>query len=326
MDLKNQKAIRAKIQENLTKLHKKLVEVEIPLEILEEKKESLEIKYREFSKLREEIENVDSQEEEKNEFIEEKFIMVFRLIKNQLLYEKEKEDTKMNVPCTRGCTQVKKRIQTELFRIEKYTGAGDPKIWIELLEKEYDRLGVTENEEKIEILNLFLEGTPREWYSSVLIKHGGYEGKWQEWKDKFTISFEKKGWGIVKNALEYRYLAGSLQEYAIKKQRLLLEMRPSMDEGTLIDLIIAGLPNSIKNSIDRGCLNNTTEVFNHLNRYEHLINKREFKNTRTEKSPCQNCIKLNKGYRYHEEYLCRFKNEQRNNYIKHNNQKNESHH
>lgn len=43
----------------------------------------------------------------------------------------------------------------------------------------------------------------------------------------------------------------------MRKEKLLLEMRGSMDSGTLIDLIGAGLPEFVLNKIDREILKDT---------------------------------------------------------------------
>jgi len=38
-------------------------------------------------------------------------------------------------------------------------------------------------------------------------------------------------------------MEGSLVDYAVKKERLVLEIRKTIDLGTLIDIIAVGLPN-----------------------------------------------------------------------------------
>ncbi|CAB3247032.1 unnamed protein product [Arctia plantaginis] len=52
-------------------------------------------------------------------------------------------------------------------------------------------------------------------------------------------------------------------------------MRTSIDTGTLIDLIASGLPEFILNRIDREILKETTDLFNEVSKYEHMIKERK---------------------------------------------------
>lgn len=109
-------------------------------------------------------------------------------------------------------------------------------------------------------------------------------------------------------------------------------MRRTIDTGTLIDLIAAGLPDYILNEIDREAIKDTEKLFNEVSKYEHIVNKKTFvpkkkfgyykafnNNRNEEKSPCKICEKLNKGTRYHPEATCWFKTkeDERKNNIKH---------
>jgi hypothetical protein len=46
----------------------------------------------------------------------------------------------------------------------------------------------------------------------------------------------------VRYAYNFRYISGSFVEYAIKKERLILEVRRKTSEETRINLIVIGLP------------------------------------------------------------------------------------
>lgn len=60
----------------------------------------------------------------------------------------------------------------EKFVLEKFSGKNtNAAQWIESLEKECDRLNISHDENKIEILRFFLEKAGLDWYSSMLIKH-----------------------------------------------------------------------------------------------------------------------------------------------------------
>lgn len=49
-------------------------------------------------------------------------------------------------------------------------------------------------------------------------------------------------------------------EYAMKKERLLLENKKTIDKGTLIDLIATGLPSYVTNELDRELLEKTEDL------------------------------------------------------------------
>lgn len=105
----------------------------------------------------------------------------------------------------------------------------------------------------------------------------------------------------------------------MKKERLLLENIKTIDKGTLIDLIAAGLPSSVTNELDRELLKETEDLYSELGKLQHLISKKKFdgrgqvqyKNNytkeKTEKKPCKICDSKNKGIRYHPETTCWFK-------------------
>jgi len=94
-------------------------------------------------------------------------------------------------------------------------------------------------------------------------------------------------------------------------------MRNSIDSGTLIDLIAAGLPQVIINKIDRETLKDTTDLYNEISKYKHIINKKKVftrkndtintKENNEEHKPCKNCEKLGNTNRYYPEEKCWYK-------------------
>lgn len=215
---------------------------------------------------------------------------------------------------------------SEKFVIEKFNSKNtNASQWMEMFEKECLRFDVTTDEKKIETLRLFMDKTCVDWYSSMIIKLT-IDSEWTTWKKKFCETFANKGWNPVTYALLFRYKDGSLLDYAMRKEKILLDMRRSIDTGTLVDLIASGLPEFILNRIDREILRDTVDLFNEVSKYEHMVNK---KNTvakkkpanvgsgKTEdKNPCKICEKLNKANRYHPEALCWFKTKDEEKYKK----------
>lgn len=197
------------------------------------------------------------------------------------------------------------------FVIDRFDGKNSSAYqWMELFEKECTRFDVAKEEEKIEILRLFLEKSCTDWYSSMMIKLG-LHSEWSEWRSSFLQTYSNKGWTTSKYALSYKYRTGSLLEYAVKKEKLLLEVRKSMDEGTLIDIIAASLPDFITDRINKEEIKHTSNLFNELGRLEHLVIKKKFiknkEDTKPIKEKCTICDKLKKGVRYHPEDSCWFK-------------------
>lgn len=191
---------------------------------------------------------------------------------------------------------------------------------MEEFEKECVRFDVLDDERKIETLKYLLEKPCLDWYSSMLIKFTT-NSDWRMWKENFCNTFEKRGWSQIKYAFTYKYQAGSLLEYATKKERLLLEINKSIDNNTLINLIVLGLPEHIMNRLDKESLTSTTHLFSELNKNEYLVNKQnqkvffaykpnfETKQTleKEQKHKCSICEKLKKGTRFHPESACWFK-------------------
>ena len=209
---------------------------------------------------------------------------------------------------------------SERFVIEKFDGNnGCADQWMEIFEKECARFNVIEDENKIEIFRLFLEKSCLDWYSSMMIRLT-LQSQWAEWKQNFCETYSNKGWSASRYALSFKYQA----EYAIKKERLLLGMRKSIDTGTLIDIIAAGLPNFITDKINKEEILEINNLFNEIGKLEYLVNKKKVPEKRYEKKlnmirkqKCSICEKLRKGVRYHPESSCWFKtrfeeNEDRN--------------
>ena len=60
----------------------------------------------------------------------------------------------------------------------------------------------------------------------------------------------------------------------MKKDRLILDINKSIDPKTLIDLIATGLPEFILNKINRDDLEDSTDLFNEIRKYEGIVYKK----------------------------------------------------
>ncbi|XP_013188531.1 uncharacterized protein LOC132901739 [Amyelois transitella] len=215
---------------------------------------------------------------------------------------------------------------SEMFVIDKFTQkTSSATQWMIIFETECARMGINDDTHKIQGLRLFLDDSCQDWYSSMLIKYT-LNSEWCIWKKNFCETYMNKGWTPVRYAFLFKYRQGSLLEYALKKERLLLETNKSIDKTTLINLIVTGLPNFIADEIDRSDIKETEQLFNSIRGLEHL-NKKKFVNKEVhvenkikEKSlkekPCKICEKEKKGIRYHSESVCWFRNKNDNQYKK----------
>lgn len=204
------------------------------------------------------------------------------------------------------------------FMIEKFTGRNSNAYqWIKDFNKECERFQINEDKKKIEILKNFLEYSSVDWYNCMLMKLT-MESEWNRWEKNFCETFANKGWSPIRYALAFKYQAGSLLEYALKKEKLLLEVRKLIDIGTLIDLIAFGLPNYVADKVDKETLQGTEDLYNEIGKLEYLAGKNKYdkksiiySDTKSkkieEKKPCQICVNEKKGKRYHLEENCWFK-------------------
>ena len=208
---------------------------------------------------------------------------------------------------------------SEKFVLEKFTrGTSSVTQWMVVFEAECTRIGIDEDIQKIQVFRLFLDDSCQDWYNSMLIKHT-IDSEWCIWKRKFCETYVDKSWTRIRYAFLFKYRQGSLLEYALKKERLLLEINKSIDNPTLINLIVIGLPNFIADQIDRNKLKETEDLFNSIRGSEYLINKKivekrgvdsdtKIKEKNLMDRPCRICEKEKKGARFHSESVCWFKN------------------
>lgn len=206
---------------------------------------------------------------------------------------------------------------SEKFLLQKFASkTTNVKQWIETFEKECKRFDIIEDDMMIEILRLFLDKSGTDWYYATIAKLEQINN-WKEWKDRMLETFADKGWNTWRYALSFRYKEGSLIDYAMRKERLLLEANKKIDSVTLTAIISAGLPEFIADKIDKDGVTDSTSLFNEIRKYENLVTKKSYiaakdgkpdlRKKNVEKKPCKTCENLNKGLRYHPEEKCWFK-------------------
>lgn len=138
-------------------------------------------------------------------------------------------------------------------------------VWIESFISECRRLEIPENR-FYEALRLFLEDSAADWYkgTNLLLQ----SESWQLWQKAFLEAFAPRGWSLSNTAFSYRWLAGSLSDYALRKFNLLASYNPKMDESTRIALIVHGLPLSVQEKIEPNEVDSTGMLFTKINALE----------------------------------------------------------
>lgn len=244
------------------------------------------------------------------EYIEKEVSHGERKEENTLLLKKIEElEEKLKVSNQINLNEIEKK-----FLLEKFEGNQDAKRWLEAFEKECDRYHVTSNELKIEILKLFISGNVKDWYQANVIKLKISD--WEKWKESFLLNFKRNNWVTIRTAFNFRYMKGSIMDYLIKKERLLLEADGKLPEMTRIYLIVYGLPIPLQEKLDREKILNMKDLIDELKKYDDTYKIKEEtrkkqidkitnnKSEEKEKKPCDICEKLGFKNRYHPTKKC----------------------
>ena len=211
------------------------------------------------------------------------------------------------------------------FSIEKYNGKQKAKDWLDNFEAECSRYNIVDPAQKVKCLKLFMEERAMDWYQGNKIKLS--QDSWTEWSESFVKVFSEKGWSKLRYAYGYKYLTGSMIEYALKKERMLLEIESTMSTPTRISLIVLGLPLGVQDKLDRELLLSTDDLVNKLGQFDFASktsraagagdekgSERKTPAKRgqeaekfIEKKPCHICESLNFPGRFHAPDKCRNK-------------------
>lgn len=219
----------------------------------------------------------------------------------------------------------KKHEAEKQFNLEKFNGKGDAAGWLDKFCSECDRFGLTNND-KVEVMRVFLTNSAVEWYLSN-VKKGIHD--WNILVQSFNSVFGIKNWAYVRYAVQYKYINGSLVDYLLTKQRLLLDMEKEMTNVSLINLMVIGLPLYIQNKLKKTDILTTDHLFQevanldivHITsrpRFKQQLNKTDdvnlnhnkqdiFSTRKVMKTPCSICKQLNYPNRFHPEIFCRNK-------------------
>lgn len=201
--------------------------------------------------------------------------------------------------------------------LDKFKGRNaNATSWINLLEAECSRLGISENRYS-EVLRLFIDGAASEWFNAT--RPNIPMVSWSSWKAAFIETFGNKGWSDVTYAYTYQYKGGPMLEYATKKLNLLVDADPDLPEICKVNHILVGLPHFVQNKLDRDEVRSVNKLISKISQLD--IPKSSpskpsssskqgtgtSKPSPSEYKPCSWCEKIGHPGRYHPESQCRTK-------------------
>jgi len=238
-------------------------------------------------------------------------------------------------------------IETKFILNRFKKGQYDSELWLRQFEDECHRFKVILDNHKVQALRYFVDGPARDWYESNL-KKIGLNTSWEVWKDSFLNVFVDKGWSIVRKAFNFKYLGGSIVDYALAKEKLCLEMEPKSTEISRVNQIVFGLPIEAQDRLDREEITTIDKLFSKLRRLEDTFIRQQKgiatnckpigiqnpqrklesqQKNESQRKPCPNCVAQGFPNRYHLLSECRNKNgkdhSSRSNMIKNSTSKNE---
>jgi len=214
-------------------------------------------------------------------------------------------DVSNTITQERSSRSLAKDIVLDKFNGENFKAS----TWLCMFMRECNRVGINQNK-YAETLRLFLEKSALDWFN-VSLKQNDLIDNWEIWNNSFIETFSVQSWADIAYAYEFKYLNGSLLEYALKKRSLLLEVNDCMTLNTQIDLIVIKMPKFVQNKLERKTLINMEDLMSKLKHFGNLnVESSEKKNEKFSKQtkPCTFCEKLGYKERYHPEQKCRLKN------------------
>lgn len=163
------------------------------------------------------------------------------------------------------------------FLIEKFSPKNrNVEAWCDLFEKESARFKLI-GQKQIEVLKSCLDPSMNDWFA-VNQRRLASEAHWSDWKLKLISTFGDNSWKPIRYAYTFKFLNGSLIDYAIKKEKMLLELDRDIPDLLILDLIVVGLPLHIQNTLNRHSVNSIEKLHNKLKKYDGEEKNFEFSN------------------------------------------------
>lgn len=153
------------------------------------------------------------------------------------------------------------------FLIEKFNPKNrNVEAWCEMFEKESGRFGL-KGTKQIEVLKSCLDSTLNDWFA-VNQHRFPISATWSEWKAKLISTFGDNSFRAIRYAYNFKFINGSLIDYAVRKEKMLLELDRDLSDLVILDLIVVGLPFHVQNSLNRHTVTSIEKLHNKLKKFE----------------------------------------------------------
>ena len=168
------------------------------------------------------------------------------------------------------------------FLIEKFSPKNrNVEAWCLMFEKESARFSLS-GSRQVEVLKSFLDPSLNNWFA-INQRRFSDASNWSVWKEKLISTFGDNSFNAIRYALNYKHMSGSLIDYAIDKEKMLLELDRDYSDMMILDLIIAGLPSRVYNALNRHSVTTIDKLHNKLKKFEseegkNLDSSKKFKN------------------------------------------------
>jgi len=159
--------------------------------------------------------------------------------------------------------------------LDKFNGENfKASTWNKLFVQECVRVGIKQSN-YTETLRLFLTDSALNWFN-VGVKQISLTN-WELWHNFFIETFSVQSWTEIAYAYNFKYLNGSLLDFALKKRNLLMEVDEHISLNSQINLIVISLPNFIQNKVERKTIGTIEDLMSKLKQFGHLNDKKKIK-------------------------------------------------
>jgi len=221
----------------------------------------------------------------------------------------------------------KKTLQsiTKDMVLAKYSNKSqNAEVWLRTFNAECDRLQILQDR-RAEAMRLFLDKYPLDWFNTQWTNH--HQDTWEIWTHNFLEAFGDNGWNMVWSAINYKHLPGtSIFEYIIKKNSLLVDALPELNEKCRVAIICVGIERETREKIDRNSITTQGKLLSEIVKWDNPQNNNKSKKSigqltgderekvkegrngngrsSSEKKPCSWCEKRGYMGKYHPEKVC----------------------
>lgn len=151
--------------------------------------------------------------------------------------------------------------------LEKFSSKNkNVESWCDRFEKELHRFKLV-GRRQIELLKSCLEPGLNNWFI-VTQENLAAEADWSLWREELISNFGDSSFRPICSAIGYKYIGGSYVDYAINKEKLLVEVNRNYSKAVILDLIVYGLPAHIVKSLNTNKITTLQSLKKKLKKYE----------------------------------------------------------